>query len=107
MGKDDGIGAWGGGCPCCDGTVSGTSSKSQPASRPLKQAARVGWECVSYGGSACIVCALKQQMYLFLDVCVCMHTQPRGQRAGAYINHKLSGSGSCTSNEMVQIKVCL
>lgn len=95
-------------CPCCDSTVSeALVQRACQASRPLKQAARAGWECVSYRGSACTVRARKQQIYLFLDARVCMHTQPRGQRAGAYINHKLSGSGSCTSNEMVQIKVCL
>lgn len=50
----------------------------------------------------------KNNKCIFVCVCLCdsVHAQPRGQRAGAYINHKLSGSGSCTSNEMVQIKVC-
>lgn len=45
-----------------------------------------------------------------LSGCVCVFTCTRiweGRGRGAYINHKLSGSGSCTSNEMVQIKVCL
>lgn len=32
-------------------------------------------------------------MYLLLDVCVCTRSQPGGQRAEAYINHKLSGCG--------------
>lgn len=50
-------------------------------------------------------CMKKKQV--FLSGCVCLHAHDAAERAGAYINHKLSGSGSCTSNEMVQIKVCL
>lgn len=77
-------------------------------SRPLKQAARAGWECVSYTGSARTLCAPETtNVWICVDVHICAHARLRGQRAGAYINHKLSGSGSRTSNEMVQIKVCL
>lgn len=49
----------------------------------------------------------EQQTHLCTALCVRVHTRQIGQRAGAYINHKLSSSGSCTSNEMAQIKVCL
>lgn len=49
----------------------------------------------------------KKCIALWLCACLRTHTRQGGQRAGAYINHKLSRSGSRTSNEMVQIKVCL
>lgn len=80
---------------------------SQPARRPLEHAARAGWGHVSSEGVCVQYMHENKKYYLLLGVCVCMPSYSRGQRAEAYINHKLSGSGSCTSNEMVQIKVCL
>lgn len=91
-------------------SVRSTSSKSQSASQPAGPWSRL-W---GQGGSVCPTEAMHVQFTHKNNKCifcgsmwVCMHAQSRGPRVGAYINHKLSGTGSCTSNEMVQMKVCV